>query len=242
MQFHNSTADFFVPDGTRARRRDRAHHAPLHRRAPGRYRDHGLPRRRRVLRPRGQVVHRRGGHQRRRQPAHRHLWRLHRRADAEGARDRAAQGRLRRRVRLPDPARLHQRAVKNPKETAVVADLEKILLAARPEVVYLHNPADKHDTHVGVTLRAIAALRDVRDRVRPERSTAAKSGAIWTGCRTRTSRCCGVSARPNIAAVAGGRFRFAGQRRQALRPGHRGTPRWPTPLTSPRTAPTRRRR
>ena len=26
----------------------------------------------------------------------------------------------------------------------------------RPEFVYLHNLADKHDTHVGVTARAIA--------------------------------------------------------------------------------------
>ena len=33
--------------------------------------------------------------------------------------------------------------VKNPKETAVVEDLAKILLAANPEYVYLHNPADK---------------------------------------------------------------------------------------------------
>ena len=41
--------------------------------------------------------------------------------------------------------------VKNAKETVVIEDLKKILLAANPEYVYLHNPADKHDTHVGVT-------------------------------------------------------------------------------------------
>jgi LmbE family N-acetylglucosaminyl deacetylase len=51
--------------------------------------------------------------------------------------------------------------VKNPKETAVVEDLKRILLAARPDYVYLHNPADKHDTHIGVTMRSIAALRAV---------------------------------------------------------------------------------
>jgi LmbE family N-acetylglucosaminyl deacetylase len=49
--------------------------------------------------------------------------------------------------------------VKNPKETAVVADLKQILEAAKPEYVYLHNLADKHDTHIGAVLRAIAALR-----------------------------------------------------------------------------------
>ena len=46
----------------------------------------------------------------------------------------------------------------------MVEDLAAILRAARPEVVYLHNLADKHDTHVGVALRAIAALRAVRAR------------------------------------------------------------------------------
>src|SRR5580658_609638 len=48
--------------------------------------------------------------------------------------------------------------VKDPKEPAVVMDLQRILSAARPETLYLHNLADKHDTHVSVTLRAIAAL------------------------------------------------------------------------------------
>ena len=59
--------------------------------------------------------------------------------------------------------------VKNPKETAVVDDLKQILRAARPEVVYLHNLADKHDTHVGVALRAIAALRAVRGETKPKK-------------------------------------------------------------------------
>ncbi len=49
----------------------------------------------------------------------------------------------------------------------MVEDLAKILRAARPEVVYLHNLADKHDTHIGVALRAMAALRAVRAETRP---------------------------------------------------------------------------
>ena len=59
--------------------------------------------------------------------------------------------------------------MKNPDETAVVEDLEQILRAARPEFVYLHNLADKHDTHVAVALRSIAALRAVRQDVKPKR-------------------------------------------------------------------------
>jgi hypothetical protein len=36
-------------------------------------------------------------------------------------------------------------------------------------VVYTHNLADKHDTHVGVTLRVIEALRKLDPAERPER-------------------------------------------------------------------------
>jgi len=54
--------------------------------------------------------------------------------------------------------------VKNPKETVVVEDIARILRAAKPDYVYLHNPADKHDTNIGVTMRSIAALRDVEHK------------------------------------------------------------------------------
>ena len=47
------------------------------------------------------------------------------------------------------------------------ADLVKILKAVRPEVVYTHNPADKHDTHVAVAFTAIAALRELAPDERP---------------------------------------------------------------------------
>jgi LmbE family N-acetylglucosaminyl deacetylase len=55
-------------------------------------------------------------------------------------------------------------AVKDPNNAALAADLAAILEATRPRVVYLHNLADKHDTHVGVALRAIKALRAAAHR------------------------------------------------------------------------------
>ncbi len=58
--------------------------------------------------------------------------------------------------------------VKDPSEAAVTADLRAILEACRPRVVYLHNPADKHDTHVACTVRAIEALRSLPASERPE--------------------------------------------------------------------------
>jgi LmbE family N-acetylglucosaminyl deacetylase len=47
------------------------------------------------------------------------------------------------------------------------ADLVRVLKAVRPEVVYTHNPADKHDTHVAVAYTALAALRELEPDERP---------------------------------------------------------------------------
>ncbi len=59
--------------------------------------------------------------------------------------------------------------VKDPRNASVVGDLKAIFTGCRPKVVYLHNPADKHDTHVAVLLRAMAALRELPPAARPER-------------------------------------------------------------------------
>ena len=58
-------------------------------------------------------------------------------------------------------------AVKDSANREVVEDIRRILDAARPEVVYTHNLADKHDTHVSVALRAIQALRELPEEARP---------------------------------------------------------------------------
>jgi LmbE family N-acetylglucosaminyl deacetylase len=57
-------------------------------------------------------------------------------------------------------------AVKSGDLVAVKADLSNLILETEPEVVYTHNLADKHDTHVGVALRVIETIRslDVADR------------------------------------------------------------------------------
>ena len=60
-------------------------------------------------------------------------------------------------------------AVKDGDNKDVIHDLKKILSAARPRVVYTHNPADKHDTHVGVTIKTIQAIRELPRDARPER-------------------------------------------------------------------------
>ena len=58
-------------------------------------------------------------------------------------------------------------AVKQAGDTRLKEDLLRILLAARPEWVYTHNPADKHDTHLGVMVALIEALRELPAEARP---------------------------------------------------------------------------
>ena len=59
--------------------------------------------------------------------------------------------------------------VKRPGHTGVASDLAAIFARCRPEVVYLHNPADKHDTHVAVLARCLEALRALPPERRPRR-------------------------------------------------------------------------
>lgn len=50
---------------------------------------------------------------------------------------------------------------------ALAFDLAEILAAARPQTVYTHNPADRHETHIGVVSEVIEALRKVTPERRP---------------------------------------------------------------------------
>lgn len=66
--------------------------------------------------------------------------------------------------------------VKRPGHAGVAADLAAIFGGCRAEVVYLHQPADKHDTHVAVFLRCIEALRALPVEKRPARVLGAE---VW---------------------------------------------------------------
>jgi LmbE family N-acetylglucosaminyl deacetylase len=60
-------------------------------------------------------------------------------------------------------------AVKSATDPGPRQDLEALFGAARPEIVYTHNLADKHDTHVAVALRTIAAIRALPEAARPKK-------------------------------------------------------------------------
>ena len=61
------------------------------------------------------------------------------------------------------------RAVKSASDPALKNDLKLILTATRPQIVYTHNPADKHDTHIGVMIATIQAARELPVAQRPQK-------------------------------------------------------------------------
>lgn len=68
--------------------------------------------------------------------------------------------------------------VKDVSNSEPVEDLVTLILAAKPQVVYTHNLADKHDTHVAVALRVIESLRRLDREHRPSRLLGCE---VWRG-------------------------------------------------------------
>lgn len=58
---------------------------------------------------------------------------------------------------------------KSDDDESMVKDLQDIILQAQPEVIYTHNPADKHATHIGVVKKVIKALQNIPANMRPKK-------------------------------------------------------------------------
>jgi LmbE family N-acetylglucosaminyl deacetylase len=60
--------------------------------------------------------------------------------------------------------------IKDPEQRGTLVDqLETILLQTQPEVLYTHNPADKHGSHIAVCLAVLEAVRRVPPFSRPKK-------------------------------------------------------------------------
>jgi LmbE family N-acetylglucosaminyl deacetylase len=96
--------------------------------------------------------------------------------------------------------------VKDPAERAVEEDLYSILEATRPEILYLHNPADKHDTHVAVLLRTLTALRRLPKDQLPDKVVGCEVWRDLDWLIDEDKVVLPVSAYPNLAASLVGLF------------------------------------
>lgn len=59
--------------------------------------------------------------------------------------------------------------IKDKNNTAAVRDYTEILKATKPEYVYIHNLADKHETHVATAVKAIKAMRTLPEKDKPKK-------------------------------------------------------------------------
>jgi LmbE family N-acetylglucosaminyl deacetylase len=70
------------------------------------------------------------------------------------------------------------RDIQDSKNPALEQDFLSIMEACRPQVVYTHNLADKHDTHVAVTTTLIRAIRWMDMTERPQKLYGCE---VWRG-------------------------------------------------------------
>lgn len=108
--------------------------------------------------------------------------------------------------------------VKCASDTQLKDDLKTILQASQPEVVYTHNPCDKHDTHIGVTIAALQAMRELPVAKRPKQVIGCEvwRNLDWLGDDEKVLM--NVSGRDNLAAALNGVFdsQIAGGKRYDL--------------------------
>ncbi len=60
-------------------------------------------------------------------------------------------------------------AVKDSSQRDTIEDIRRVIKLTHPEVIYTHNLADKHPTHIAVVLRVIEAIRGLPQGERPQR-------------------------------------------------------------------------
>ena len=77
-------------------------------------------------------------------------------------------------AQLGHPSREIARSVGSP----LVSDLMALLLRMKPSVIYTHNPADKHETHLRVLVAVLEALREVPPAHRPDQMFGCE---MWRG-------------------------------------------------------------
>lgn len=100
----------------------------------------------------------------------------------------------------------------------VIADLTAILGATRPKVIYTHNLADRHPTHVGVAKHVIHALRGMLPGYRPEAFYGCEGWRDLDWMPHAHTQVLDVSAREHLAASLSGVFdsQIAGGKRYDL--------------------------
>jgi LmbE family N-acetylglucosaminyl deacetylase len=109
-------------------------------------------------------------------------------------------------------------AIKSPTDLTLKNDLKEILVATRPDVVYTHNLADKHDTHIGVVIAALQAMRELPRDQRPKKVIGCEVWRSLDWLSDAEKVLMDVSGHDNLAAALNGVFdsQIAGGKRYDL--------------------------
>jgi hypothetical protein len=92
-------------------------------------------------------------------------------------------------------------AVKDPQNQDIKDEIKDLFTKARPRIVFTHNLADKHDTHVAVTVKVINSIRELPEELRPEKLY---GGEVWRSLdwvNDDEKVALDVSSHPNIGAA-----------------------------------------
>lgn len=110
------------------------------------------------------------------------------------------------------------RAIKDASDLHPIEDLARLIELARPQIVYTHNLADKHDTHVGVALKVIAAIRRLPPEGRPQKLIGCEVWRALDWMLDEDKVTFDLSARENLQAALLGVFdsQIAGGKRYDL--------------------------
>lgn len=92
-------------------------------------------------------------------------------------------------------------AIKDPAENDAVQEIKELILAAKPGIIYTHNLADKHDTHLGTATKVIRALRELPEEDLPEKVYGCEVWRNLDWVNDNEKVVFDVSGHPNIAAA-----------------------------------------
>ncbi len=105
-------------------------------------------------------------------------------------------------------AQLHlpSSSIKDPSNDDLKNDLVKILTEAQPEIVYTHNLADKHSTHIAVASSLIKAIRRLPKEQRPSKLIGCEVWRDLDWMPDNKKIVMDLSSRPELATQLNGLF------------------------------------
>lgn len=91
--------------------------------------------------------------------------------------------------------------VKDKDNTQVIDELVSILRDSTPSIVYTHNLADKHDTHIGLSIKTIKAIRKLPKISRPQKLYGCEVWRALDWINDEEKVLLDVSKHPNLSAA-----------------------------------------